>query len=326
MIAAARSHVRSLWPRGALWPILPWVVYAAYSLARGDFRADPLLVVVLVSALAYAGRRSKEIFLGLYPVGLVFILYDGMRPFQKVGLSESRVHACDLRGLESSLFGWNSEAGPQTLHDYFQAHHTSALDLFCAIPYATFILWCVAGGVYLYVKNRPAMQRFMWAFLLMNMAGFVTYHVLPAAPPWYIHAHGCTIDLATKASEGPALARVDALLGIHYFHGMYGKASSVFGALPSLHCAYPFLLVVSGWATFGWRLRVAVITYTLWMIFSAIYLDHHWLLDALLGLTYATLSFFAVRYAFRRFRVQRVQRPAPAVSLVPLEPKPDPAE
>lgn len=261
----------------------PWLGYALYCAARGDLRVEVVLVLAIVMALAWAGPRSRDVMRALYPIGLVFIVYDGMRPFKNVGLTEERVHLCDLRGLEASLFG----AGGRTLHDYWQAHHWPVLDAICAVPYATFILWCVAGAGYLYVKDRPAMRRFMWGFFLMNVAAFVTYHLLPAAPPWYFHAHGCTVDLAARPSEGPALARVDAMLGIAYFHDMYAKASSVFGALPSLHCAYPFLLVLEGWRAAGPKLRVTAVAYYALMVFSAVYLDHHWLLDALLGTAFA---------------------------------------
>jgi inositol phosphorylceramide synthase catalytic subunit len=269
--------------RAGLWLASPFAAYAAYSALRGDLRVEHLLVLGIVVVLASVGPRSKELLGGLYPLGLVFILYDGMRPFQTWGLTESRVMLCDLRSVEVQLFG----VGGGTLHDYFRAHHTLALDLACAVPYATFVLWCVGGAFYLYRVDRASMKRFMWGFLMLNVAGFATYHIVPAAPPWYFHEHGCVVDLATHASEGPALARVDAFLGVRYFHGMYGKASSVFGALPSLHCAYPLLLVVEGWRAFTPRMRVASVVYYAAMVFSAIYLDHHWVIDALLGSAFA---------------------------------------
>jgi hypothetical protein len=267
-----------------------------WSYARGDLRGEHLIAIAIAAALAYVGPRSKALLLGLYPLGLVFIVYDGMRPWQRLGLDPSRVHVCDLRALEARLFG----AGGHTLHDYFQTHHSAALDLFCAFPYATFVVWCVAGAIWMYVKDPPAMRRFMWGFFALNVAGFVTYHVVPAAPPWYFHAHGCVVDLATRPSEGPALARVDALLGVGYFRGMYAKGSSVFGALPSLHCAYPFLLVLEGWRSFGPRLRALALAYYAAMVFSAVYLDHHWVIDALLGSAYAAAVAVAMRLAMRR--------------------------
>jgi inositol phosphorylceramide synthase catalytic subunit len=271
--------------------IAPFVLYAIYSAARSDLRVEHFLMIAAVTAFVVIGPRTRALLPGLYPFALVGLLYDAMRPYQTLGVSESRVLLCDLRAVESRFFG----SGGATLHDFFLTHHTPALDLFCAVPYATFVLWCIGGAVWLYVKDRPAMLRFAWGFLLLNVMGFVTYHALPAAPPWYFHARGCVVDLATRPSEGPALARVDALLGISYFHGMYAKASSVFGALPSLHCAYPLLLVIEGWRSFGPRLRTAAVAYWLVMVFSAIYLDHHWVLDALLGSTYAVLASLLMR-------------------------------
>ena len=288
------------------WLVLPFVLYAVYSAARMDLRVEHVLLVAVAAALALIGPRTRELLAGLFPVGLVGILYDGMRPFQRVGLSESRVLVCDLRSLEARLFGWEGAGERLTLHDFFRDHHVTALDLFAAIPYATFILWCVACAIYLYVKDRAAMKRFAWGFFLLNVIGFATYHLVPAAPPWYFHAHGCAVDLATAPNAGPVLARVDALLGVPYFAGMYEKGSSVFGALPSLHCAYPLLVAIEGWRAFGPRLRAAAVAYYLAMIFSAVYLDHHWILDGLLGSAYAV----AVAGAIRVFEADRVRHVA----------------
>jgi phosphatidylglycerophosphatase A len=277
------------------WMLVPFVAYAAYSALRSDLRVEHVFLVALVAVLAFVGPRTRELLRGLFPLGLVALLFDGMRPYQKLGLTESRVLVCDLRDVEARVFG----ARGSTLQDYFHVHHSLALDVFCAIPYATFVFWCIAGAIVLYVKDRPAMMRFAWGFFLLNVVAFATYHLLPAAPPWYFHEHGCAVDLAARASEGPALARVDRLLGVPYFHGMYGKASSVFGALPSLHCAYPLLLLLVGWRAFGPRMRAAALAYWIAMVFSAVYLDHHWLLDAALGSAYTVVVVLALSMATR---------------------------
>jgi hypothetical protein len=289
--------------------IAPFALYAAYAAGRGELRVDHVLLLGAVVGLTLVGPRARGLLDGLYPFGLVALLYDGMRPFQRVGLTESRIALCGLRDVESKLFGWDSAGQHFTLHDFFRQHHTAALDLFCALPYATFILWSVVGAIILYRRDRPAMQRFAWGWLLLNVVGFATYHLLPAAPPWYFHAHGCHVDLTTPATEGPVLARVDAMLGVPFFHGMYGRASSVFGALPSLHCAYPLLLVIEGWRSFGRPLRVFAVGYWLAMVFSAVYLDHHWVLDAVLGAAYAV----AVSALLRAVQVKLQLRDRPMI-------------
>jgi hypothetical protein len=64
-----------------------------------------------------------------------------------------------------------------TLQDWFQAHARTWLDIVCAIPYGTsFILVVVAYAIFLFVTDFPALERFTWGFLALNIVGF-TYHV-----------------------------------------------------------------------------------------------------------------------------------------------------
>lgn len=289
------AHMRELWPKWTLLPLLPFVGWSSLRIAQGDVRWDYVAFLTVPALLAYATRTTKRLFVALYPIGLVAIFYDAMRFVQNVGLSPETVHDCDLRALEIRLFGITMNGERTTVHDWLQAHATPALDLYFAIPYGTFIYAAIGCAVYLWWKDYRAVQRFGWAFLLLNLAGFTTYHLYPAAPPWYFHTHGCVVDLATKASEGPNLARVDAMLGIHYFKSFYGRASDVFGAVPSLHCAYPLLIVLEGYRYFGRALRVASVTFLLSMWAAALYLDHHWVIDAVLGITYAIVAFTVVR-------------------------------
>ena len=155
-------------------------------------------------------------------------------------------------------------------------------------------------ALFLFVRDFRAEQLFMWSFFVLNIAGFVTYHLYPAAPPWYFHLHGCTVDLAAPASAGPNLTRVDAWLGISYFAGFYGRSSDVFGAVPSLHVAYPLLMALSGWKKHGALGRTLLVAFYLWMCFAAVYLDHHWVIDVALGSVYTVVVVFAMR-ALARF-------------------------
>jgi membrane-associated phospholipid phosphatase len=266
-----------------------------WAAARHKFHWENAALLAVVLALFATGPRTKRLFLGVYPIGLVAVLYDAMRVVQNVGVTPARVHVCDLRAHELALFGLEMNGQRVTLHDWFQAHPSRLLDGLCAVPYATFIPVCIAFAIWLYGRDYLRMLRFTWCFFALNLCGFVTYHLYPAAPPWYFHAHGCTVDILARASEGPALSRVDARLGIPYFAGMYGRSSSVFGAMPSLHCAYAFIVALEGWAVFRWPWRAASVSFFVLMCFSAVYLDHHWVLDALGGVTYCLAVVLAAR-------------------------------
>jgi hypothetical protein len=275
----------------------PFVLWPLYILSRGEVRWEMIAVMVLVPALAFTRRK---LFTGLFPLALVAFLYDTMRFVKNVGLTPERVHLCDLREAEMALFGVAVGDGPMgTLHDLIQTRPSLGLDALCAIPYGTYIYAVIGAAVYLYRRDFLRMQRYAWTFLLLNIAGFITYHVYPAAPPWYFHAHGCVVDLAAHASAGPNLARVDALMGVSYFHGFYGRSNDIFGAVPSLHVAYPTLLAIETWPYLGLAQRVVAVAYAALMCVAAVYLDHHWVIDVLVGLAYTAALLTLVRRFFR---------------------------
>jgi hypothetical protein len=293
--------MRSLWPRWTLAPAAPFVAWFLYALfVRGEYgRWELWTLLALIPLLAYWGPRTKKLFVGLFPIGMVGLLYDSMRFVQYLGITPDRVHDCDLHALDARLFGFTAADGERLAWpDWFQSHGSTALDLYCAIPYGTFIFVSIGYAAYLYFVDFPAMRRFTWTFLAFNAAGFVTYHIYPAAPPWYFHANGCAVDLASHASEGARLARVDAMLGISFFHGLYGRSHDVFGAVPSLHVAYPMLLTIEAWRHRSRAMRAFACVFLGSMCFSAVYLDHHWVFDVMLGLTYCVVCYVAVCTVF----------------------------
>jgi membrane-associated phospholipid phosphatase len=94
--------------------------------------------------------------------------------------------------------------------------------------------------------------------------------------------------VASAAPSAAGALRVDALLGTHLFQNAYGHSVEVFGALPSLHVAYPALAVLLMWdaPALRWARRPAVV-YAILMCFAAVYLQHHYVIDVLLGVLYA---------------------------------------
>jgi len=116
-------------------------------------------------------------------------------------------------------------------------------------------------------------------------------------------------------SAAAAASRFDQLLGTHFFDQIYGRGIDVYGAYPSLHVAYPLLAV---WATFRARelrwARVPAICFFLLMCLSAVYLQHHYVIDVLLGIAYAiaTLALLAKRPATRKRDHRSAARASPA--------------
>lgn len=281
------EHVRSLWPRWPLLPVAPFWAWAAFSAWRRRLRWDHVAIALVATGLAYGTKRTRRAFLAVAPLSAVGLLYDAMSLLQNVGLTRDNVHVGDLRALELRWFGVGKGRARRTLQDVFQMRRVPALDLLCAVPYATFLYVVLGYALYLETRDVVAQRRFAWGFLLLNVAGYVTYHVYPAAPPWYFHKYGNAVHLDAPPESGPNLARVDAMLHVRYFQSFYARGSDVFGAMPSLHVAYPLLMILEGWRLHRARGRVLLVLFYSSMCFSAVYLDHHWVLDIVAGSAYA---------------------------------------
>lgn len=282
---AVLRHVHRLWGPWWVLPTLP-LLYAAVMLLIGDLRPEHAVVAALCALFAFATASTKQFFIDVSPYLLVAFGYDLVRYARRVVLSPERVLGCDLRNAELSLFSVAPGVTPQ---DWFARHHTPVLDLICAVPYTIFVYVAFSYAAYLYFKDRPRMRRYLWSFAIANYISFAMWLIFPAAPPWYIRAHGCTIDLSAAPSAA-ALLRVDQLFGMQYFETFYSRAASVFGAMPSMHCAYPLIGLLTAWRAASWRTRPVHLIYTGVMFFAAVYLDHHWILDGIAGWALAVVA------------------------------------
>jgi membrane-associated phospholipid phosphatase len=280
-----------------LWlPVLGLLYIAAVGLL-GGLRGDHVLLGLLGFVDLY--NEKSRLFLKLFfPFMLTGVIYDSMRYYYWQGIA-GRVHVAEPYLLERAWFG----VGGRTLNEVFLAHHWVVLDLACGFAYLVYVGEYLALALLLFFRGRlERAGTFARCFLLVNVMGFATYFIYPAAPPWYVTQYGLG-PARTDIHPTPAAAqRFDALLGTHFFDSMYGRGVDVFGALPSLHVAYPFMAVILAFrvADLRWARGPAVLFFFL-MCLSAVYLQHHYVIDVVLGIAYAVAA-LAVVSAWERRR------------------------
>jgi hypothetical protein len=300
------AHIRELWGRAWLLPALPLLYAGALLVAGQGLRFEHVLVGVAACALGYATARTKEFYVELLPYVAVGIGYDLVRYARAALVTPERVLGCGLRDLELALFSVAPGVTPQ---DFFARHHHPVADLVFAVPYTIFAYLAFVYAGYLYFADRPRMRHYLWAFAIANYISFAFWLALPAAPPWYLRANGCTIDVSAVPSPA-GLLRVDQLLGTTYFQGFYSRAASVFGAVPSMHCAYPMLGLLTARHAATARTWPLHIGYVLLMFVASVYFDHHWIVDGVLGWGVALL---AVVLAGRLLARKPLRVPEPAL-------------
>lgn len=245
----------------------------------------------LVTFLCVWSEGTRRFYRSALPLVILALAYDSsrlLRPLLKV----IKVHVQEPYNFDMALFSISTPAGALTPNEFFLQHHWPWLDFITGSAYILFLYEVLAFAFYLALfrrddDGRRLFARFGWTFLAVNLMGIATYYLYPAAPPWYVEAHGFgPVDLSTPPNPAAA-ARWDDLTGIAYFRHFYSRGASVFGAIPSLHAAYPMVVFVYARHLRRWWLNIAAFSFFLLVCFSAIYLQHHYILDVGLGAAYA---------------------------------------
>lgn len=283
-------------------PVIASVVYLLLSALLIGFKTDQLVLVALFTGLYMASGASRRWVLGFAIFMVYWVLFDWMKAFPNYTVNT--VHIGDLYAAEQRLFGIAHQGAVLTPNEYLALHSTPLKDLLAGLFYLCWVPVPLAFAAYLYAKNKPYFLRFALCFLLVNLLGFAVYYLYPAAPPWYVAAHG-TGFIADTPGNTAGLGRFDALTGLPIFHALYSKSSNVFAAVPSLHAAY--LLVAAYWAHRAGlkkaRALFAFIAAGIW--WAAVYSGHHYILDVLLGIACAALGIMLFNALLRRPRFAR---------------------
>ena len=286
----ARTMERRLWP-----PALG-LLYMAAVAVLGGFRSDHV-VLGLLPLLDVYNQRTRLFLKVFLPFILTGVVYDGMRYFYWQGI-EGRIRVAEPYLLERAWFG----VGGKTLNEIFLEHHWPALDLVTGFAYLVYVAEFLLVATYLFFRGRPDRAATVArCFLTVNLMGFATYFIYPAAPPWYVAQYGLGPARTDIRPAAAAAHRFDALLGTHVFDEMYGRGVDVFGAFPSLHVAYPLMAVVLAFGVRELRwARWPAVAFFLLMCLSAVYLQHHYVIDVLLGVVYALAAVLLVSLWERR--------------------------
>jgi membrane-associated phospholipid phosphatase len=269
--------------------ILPGLLIATYGIslwryAPGGLKTFQLISGAALLSFADGGARWAVVTRFCLPFVLTAVLYDSQRYYGD--LLRGRIRVSELYLLEHRLFGIQG----QTPNEWWQQHTYAALDLITGAFYLGFIAFYVALALGWYLRRRENAPA--WSFIWVNLLGYSTYYWYPAAPPWYVALYGLGPARLEVQSNPAGCARFDRLLGTHFFDGMYGMSADVFGSVPSLHVSYPVMAIFFAFR-YG-RYRGLAVTYYLGMAFSAVYLNHHYLIDVLWGAAYGVFVAWAV--------------------------------
>lgn len=263
------------------------------------FKSDQLVLVAIFNTLFYASLITRKFILGFSVFIVYWIIFDYMKAVPNYDFST--VHIADLYHFEKKLFGINFNGQLLTPNEYWAINGTTIMDVIGGLFYLCWIPVPLGFATFLFFKNRKEFLGFAITFFVVNLVGFVGYYTFPAAPPWYIQQHGFVFDPATKANIG-GLAKFDHFFNIHIFKDIYTKGSNVFAAMPSLHSAYPIIVLYYGLRNKLGSVNILLATVMAGIWFTAVYTSHHYVLDVLAGITTAFIGISIFNLLFTKVK------------------------
>ncbi len=288
-----------------------FVAYVGFAIVfyfwKGEFFTpdppDSWALLLLIGAVALG--RWKSFLVDWIPFVALIFGYEMLRGFAGTTINKDlvpshpgAVHFHFLLDFDSWLFGGTPLTkilqdklyDPDVLHWY---------DILAGIVYSLHFALPLIFGFILWMRNRAQFRWFIATLLIMTYSTFIIFLLLPTAPPWLLNHWGYLPGIHDPFNQAAA--------------GTSEASSSHFGALtvwthaspnpvaafPSLHAAYPWLVLLFSVRIFG-RKGFVMLIHNVLLWFSVVYLAQHWVIDVLGGIAWATVSFFLVELIIRR--------------------------
>jgi hypothetical protein len=303
--------------KGLLWStprrrlLVGWAVFAIafvlYTLILGlPYSEDEILLwltaALFVASLSDLGQWRRGLVRDWLPLYVVLAVY------------------ALLRGYASHVL-WGPFSRPQVAFDsfigggqpptvtlqrwLFRANDLRPWDYLAWLTYMShFFTSFIVAGV-LWKRDHARFTRFVALFVGLTFLGYITYVLYPALPPW----------LASQTGHIPPITRIIPVVWDHV--GIHGAGALFTGnnqfdnniaAMPSLHAAYPMLLLLFFWKRARPAVRAILVAYVLAMAFTLVYTGEHFVLDEVVGWSYAIITFVVGGRLFDRWAAWRKAR------------------
>jgi len=265
------------------------VVVVLMVLKNVSITPDRFIIFLFFGAVIIG--RAGSFIKDWVPFLALLLGYEMLRGFaDDKGL---RVQVESLVNIERGIFGFIPTEKLQAL--LYTAGKISWYDYLAVTVYFLHFPLPLITAFFLWLKDKAQFNRFIIALLVLSFAGFVTFLLLPAAPPWYATEQGL---IKTEKIINIIIAQIGWSWNLSYFYNSLNP--NPVAAVPSLHAAYPWLTFLA-LRNYSKRIGWFFLPFPILVWFSIVYLGEHYVIDAIAGVIYAQAAFLVV-YKFSTIR------------------------
>ena len=299
------SELARLWHRHQwvwLWAFGVVVLVAIVGIPSSRPAIFAIVGFGLIASCSGTPKAWKRVALDWAPLYALLTLYDILRGLAATWLSP---HSLQQIAVDRWLLG-GTVLTVRLQHAFYTPGVAHPWDYAAFVVYMThFFLWfLVAGWLWKFAYDR--FRRFAILFVTLTFAAFVTYALYPAMPPWLASREAALQPTAKIIDE--MWSHIGLANGAHLLSAT-GHFGNPVAAVPSLHAAYPMMLLLFFWMSAP-RWRWLLVAYTLAMAITLIYTGEHYVIDIVLGWAYAAVVFVVVSRVLDRSVRDAVPEPA----------------
>lgn len=306
---AGHEETRRVFTRAVVAIVTGYLACAAVVFAwRGVYFTPDLpgswALLLLAGTLALG--RAKAFLRDWLPFVALILGYELLRGFVGTVVTEGQlvpayagaIHYRWIMRADTWLFGGVAATrrlqaalyDPNALHWY---------DLIAELAYSLHFALPLVFGYILWLGDRERYYRFAITLLVMTYATFVVFLLAPTAPPWLVGVWGQLPGIHDPFGQVANSTSPRMTSPLSRLMEWTTASPDPVAAMPSLHAAYPWLVLLflvkfvgrRGW----WFLAYNAVVW-----FSTVYLAQHWVVDLLAGVVWATASFVIVEAIWRR--------------------------
>ena len=253
--------------------------------------ADRVAVLLVIAALGTGRIRS---FLRDWSAFVIVVLAWQVLQGMSHTFTHFRPHVSEMISVDRFLF-FGHVPTVWLQHSLYHPGRIAWYDIGATILYMLHFVLPLGFAFALWFWRRPIFIEFMASFLLLALAGFATFVLFPAAPPWIAadwwhrlpHVYRI-FDAGARFLGGSQ--SYSTLTEWAWHHGGWDE----FGAVPSEHAAFPFLCFLyarQAWKRAGWIL----LPYCAAVGVAVVYLGEHYVADVIVGAAYAGIAYAVVQ-------------------------------
>jgi membrane-associated phospholipid phosphatase len=160
-------------------------------------------------------------------------------------------------------------------------------------PLVIALIWLLGVSSECY---QSTFKEYVRAFTFLNFSAIVVYLLVPVAPPWWVTLNGMAQPTAVLVSQ----ANVASAMHGSLIQAMIRNASQWFAAVPSLHGAYPVLLLLLSRRKKSHLASAGLAFYGAAMWISTVVLNQHYVIDLVAGGLLAIIAWRVGRVITKR--------------------------